>query len=141
MKSVRTLITIALLFTAITLCAQTQNRPLMKVNIPFSFTVDNRTLPAGQYYVTDVFAERTIALTTIDRKHTLMINDVPNYASSPSPDSRLVFHRYGSEYFLVQVWAKGDNVARNPFVSKRATELAQAGSRPEDMIILAYAGK
>jgi hypothetical protein len=52
-----------------------------------------------------------------------------------------VFHRYGNEYFLVQVWTAGDKVARNPFVSKRALELAQAGFRPEDQIIRAFAGR
>lgn len=141
MKSTRTLIAIALLFTAVTLFAQTENRPLMKVNIPFSFIVNNQTLPAGQYYVTDVVLERTIALTTADRKHTFMVNDLPNYAGSPSPDSRLVFHKYGNEYVLAQVWCKGDNVARNPIVSKRTMELARSGSRPDSQIILAYAGR
>jgi len=34
MKSARTLITICLLFTAATLFARTENRPLMKVSIP-----------------------------------------------------------------------------------------------------------
>ena len=141
MKSTRTLITIVLLFTAVSLFAQTENRQLMKVNIPFNFTVDNQTLPAGQYYVLSVTPERSIRLASTDGKHSAMVSDLPNYASSPSPSSRRVFHRYGNEYFLAQVWTAGDNVARNPFVSKRAMEIAHSSPSPETKVILAYAGK
>jgi hypothetical protein len=141
MKSARTLITICLLFTAVSLFAQTENRPLMKVNVPFAFTVDNQTLPAGQYYVVSVTPERAIRLSSADGKHSATVNDLPNYASMPSANSRLVFHRYGNEYFLAQVWTKGDNVARNPFISKRAIEIAQSGVRSDTMVILAYAAQ
>jgi hypothetical protein len=139
MKSARTLITICLLFTAATLFAQIESRPLMKVNIPFSFTVDNQTLPAGVYFVLSVTPERSIRLTSADSKHSTIVNDLPNYTSAPSADSRLVFHKYGNEYFLAQVWTKGESVARNPYISPRAMELAQSGSRSDTEIVLAYA--
>ncbi len=142
MTNLRNLITLPLLLTAVTLFAQTAgNQLLMKVNVPFAFTVDNQTLPAGRYDVKSVTPEHSIALISADGKHTFIVKDLPNYASSPSPDSRLVFHKYGNEYFLVQIWTAGDKVARNPFVSKRALELAQAGYRPEDQIIPAFAGR
>ena len=141
MKSARTLVTICLLFTAATILAQVENRPLMKVNVPFAFTVDNQTLPAGQYFVTSVTPERSIRLTSADSKHSATVNDLPNYASGPALNSRLVFHKYGNEYFLAQVWTKGDNVARDPFISKRAMEIAQSGVHPDTQIIMAYAAR
>ena len=141
MKATRTLITITLLLTAATLFAQIENRPLMKVNVPFSFTVDNQTLPAGVYFVKAVTPEHSISLTSDDSKHATIINDLPNYASAPSLNSRLVFHRYGNEYFLMQVWTKGESVARNPYVSKRAVEIAQSGVRSETEIVLASLGR
>jgi hypothetical protein len=64
-------------------------------------------------------------LISADRKHSTIVNDLPNYASTPSENSRLVFNKYGNEYFLAQVWTKGDSVARNPSISKRAMEVAQ----------------
>ena len=142
MKTVRTLITITLLFAATTaVFAQIENRPLMMVNIPFSFSADNHTLPAGQYFVKTVTPERQIALVSADRKHATIINDLPNYATEASSNSRLVFNRYGDEYFLTQVWCKGDNVARSPMVSKRQAEVAHNGGLPHSKVILAYAGK
>ena len=141
MKSARTLITICLLFTAATIFAQIENRPLMKVNIPFAFSIDNHTLPAGTYYVRAVTPEHNIAPVSADGKRSVIVNDMPNYASDPSLNTRLVFQKYGNEYFLSQVWTKGENVARNPFISKRQAEITQSGPRPTSMLILAYAGR
>jgi hypothetical protein len=142
MKTARTLITITVLLTAsASLFAQIENRPLMKVNIPFSFTVDNQALPAGVYFLKAVTPEHSISLTSADSRHTTIVNDLPNYGGAPSLNSRLVFHKYGNEYFLTQVWTKGDSVARNPYVSKRAIELAQSGSRANTEIVLAYVGR
>lgn len=141
MKTARNLITICLLFTAATLFAQTESQPLMKVNVPFAFSVDNHTLPAGVYYVRTVTPERSIALVAANGSRSLIINDLPNYTGDPSPNSRLVFQRYGHEYFLTQVWTQGENVARNPLVTKRQAEIALNGVRPVSTVILAYAGR
>ena len=140
MKSARTLITIALLFTAVGLFAQTTpSQRLMTVNIPFAFGVEGHSLPAGEYLVLTVTPERSIRIASADGKHSAVVNTLPNYASAPSENSRLVFHKYGDEYFLAQVWAAGQNVARNPLSSKRAMEIASSGGKPQTFTILALA--
>ena len=142
MKSAHTLITIALLFTAITLFAQTTpSQRLMTANIPFAFAVEDHYLPAGEYLVLTVTPERSIRIASTDGKHTAVVNTLPNYANAPSQNSRLVFHRYGNEYFLTQVWTAGQNVARNPLSSKRAMEIASGGGKPETKTIIALAGR
>lgn len=142
MKSPRTLITICLLFAAAALLAQTTpSRRLMTVNIPFAFSVEDHFLPAGKYLVLTVTPERSIRIAGIDGKHSAIVNTLPNYARTPSPNSRLVFHRYGNAYFLVQVWTVGQNVARNPLSSKKAMAIASSGGKPETEIALAYAGR
>jgi hypothetical protein len=140
MKSARTLITIALLFTAATLFAQTTpSQRLMTVNVPFAFAVEDHSLPAGEYLVFTVTPERSIRIVSADGKHSAIVNTLPNYAKSPSETSRLVFHKYGNEYFLAQVWTSGQNVARNPLSSKRAMEIASSGGVPETKTIIALA--
>jgi len=141
MKNPRTLITLCLLFTAATLFAQTESQRLMKINIPFAFGVEDHSLPAGEYLVLTVTPERSIRIVSVDGKHSAIVNDLPNYASSPSPSSRLVFHRYGNQYFLTQVWTAGQNVARNPLSSKRAMEIASSGVTPQTFTILAVADR
>jgi hypothetical protein len=138
MKSARTLITICLLFTVATLFAQTTpSQRLMKVNVPFAFAVEDHSLPAGEYLVLTVTPERSIRIVSADGKYSAIVNTLPNYAKSPSETSRLVFHRYGDEYFLTQVWTGSQNVARNPLSSKRAMEIASSGGMPETKTIIA----
>ena len=140
MKSARTLITIALLVTAVSLFAQTTpSQRLMTINVPFSFAAGDQSLPAGEYLVLTVTPERSIRIASTDGKHTAVVNTLPNYASAPSANSRLVFHRYGDEYFLTQVWTAGQNVARNPLSTKRAMEIASSGGKPQTFTILALA--
>ena len=138
MKSARTLITICLLFTAATLFAQTTpSQRLMTVKIPFAFSVEGHALPEGEYLVLTVTPERSIRIASTDGKHSAIVNTLPNYASAPSENSRLVFHKYGDDYYLVQVWTAGQNVARNPLSSKRAMEIASSGGKPQPFTVLA----
>jgi len=113
----------------------------MKVNIPFAFSAENHSLPEGEYLVLTVTPERSIRIVSADGKHTAIVNTLPNYAKSPSESSRLVFHRYGNEYFLAQVWTAGQNVARNPLSSKRAMEIATGGVAPQTFTVLALSDR
>ena len=114
MKSARTLITICLLFTAATIFAQTTpSQRLMKVSVPFAFAVENHSLPAGEYLVLTVTPERSIRIASVDGKHSAMVNTLPNYAKTPSANSRLVFHKYRDEYFLAQVWTAPERGSRS----------------------------
>jgi hypothetical protein len=137
-KTARPLIAICLLFTAASLFAQTTpSQRLMTVKIPFAFGVEGHVLPAGEYLVLTVTPERSIRIASTDGKHSAVVNTLPNYASAPSEHSRLVFHRYGDDYYLVQVWTASQNVARNPLSSKRAMEIASSGGKPQTFTVLA----
>src|SRR6516164_8063506 len=141
MKSARTLITICLLLTAAVFAQMASSQQLMKVNIPFAFGVEDQSLPAGQYLVFTVTPERSIRIVSADGKHSAIVNTLPNYAKEPSSNSRLVFHRYGNEYFLAQVWTVGQNVARNPLSSKKAMEIASSGGKPQTFTVIALSDR
>jgi hypothetical protein len=141
MKTGRTLITICLLLTAAGFAQMTSSQQLMKVNIPFAFGVQDQSLPAGQYLVFTVTPERSIRIVSADGKHSAIVNTLPNYAKEPSSNSRLVFHRYGNEYFLAQVWTVGQNVARNPLSSKKAMEIASSGGKPQTFTVIALSDR
>jgi hypothetical protein len=140
MKSARTLITICFFFTALALIAQTTpSQRLMKVSVPFTFSVEGHSLPAGVYAIFTVTPERSIRIASTDGKYSAIVNTLPNYASLPAENSRLVFHRYGNEYFLTQVWTAGQNVARNPLSSKKAMEIASSGEKLRTFTVIALA--
>jgi len=140
MKSLRIVITSCVLFTTVTLSLLAQTTPsqcLMTVNVPFAFSVEGQSLPEGEYTIFTVTPERSIRIVSSDGKHSAFVNTLQNYASSPSENSRLVFHRYGDDYYLIQVWTVGQNVGRNPLSSKRTMEIASSGGKPQTFKVLA----
>ena len=139
MKSVRALIALCLLFTAAVFAQTRSGKQFMKVNVPFAFGVQDQSLPAGQYLVFTVTPQRSIRIVSANGKHSAIVNTLPNYAKEPSSNSRLLFHRYGNEYFLAEVWTAGEDVARNPLSSKKAMESANNGERPESFTVVALA--
>jgi len=142
MKNIRTMIAVSLLFAATTtVFAQMENRTLMRVSIPFTFNVEDHTLPAGQYYVRSINPDHSIALVNANSGESLVITYTPESEGSASQNSRLVFSKYGNQYFLTQIWTKGEAKARNAWASKQAVALARNGVSAEPVIILAYAGK
>ncbi len=82
----------------------------IRADIPFDFTVANKTHPAGTYAV-EYTNPQGVFLIHIGEDETQRIvlwsNTVP--AKSTQDNSpKLVFNRYGDQYFLTQVSAGGD---------------------------------
>jgi len=88
--------------------AVAQNTPDMRVNIPFEFQVEGKTLAAGIYYVTVGTVYRRIDLVS-DDGHRLMLSGTPARERNGNI-STLVFHKYGDTYFLHEVMSN-----RQPF--------------------------
>ncbi len=87
--------------------AQLTTSPV-RANIPFSFTVRGRTLPAGEYEVSRVNDDgNTLQITNIDHRHQHAIVETEGVKGSRQHRSELVFHRYGDSYFLYEVWTAG----------------------------------
>ncbi|HVP49803.1 MAG TPA: hypothetical protein VMT56_01135, partial [Candidatus Bathyarchaeia archaeon] len=141
MKSAGTVTTICLLLVAPTLFAQSEGQRLMKVNVPFAFGVEDISLPAGQYIIFTATPDQTIRIVSTDGRYSAVINTLLNYAQKPASKSRLVFHKYGDEYFLAQVWTAGRKVARNPLSSQRAMEIASSGRKPGTVTVVALADR
>lgn len=142
MKSIRILITISLLLTAATLFAQTESsQKLMKISVPFSFSVENHSLPSGEYFIYTVTPQRSVRIVSADGSHAVTVNTLPNYSSQPSVKSSLTFHRYGNDYFLSQIQVASQSVLRSTMESSKEVDLARNGSDYQRTTILASAGK
>jgi hypothetical protein len=76
-----------------------------KATIPFSFSVNDATLPLGTYAISsDPLKPGAIVVRGTTR--VVIAITSPRY-SSGDYSARLVFHRYGNDYFLRQVWTYG----------------------------------
>jgi hypothetical protein len=127
MKNISILITTVLLMAAVSVYVQAQERPLLTATVPFAFTVENSNLPAGTYTVSILPPYNMIEVQSADGRKAAMISAIPSRESGQSEQAKLVFHRFGNEYFLAQVWEHGSNVHRDLRMGNRARELA--GSR------------
>ena len=117
-------------------CANAQNLNV-KASVPFDFVVNKAALPAGAYNIESMSSAGSSTLLIRGAQTQMVV--LPNNARSlnPSPDTRLVFHRYGSQYFLSQIWTQGEAAGRQLRISRREAEMAKNIQRSEDVIVLA----
>ena len=141
MKHIRTLTTIVLLLTAVSFYLQAKERPLLRATVPFAFVVANVELPAGRYTVSILPPYNMIQVQSADGRKVATISAIPSQKSADSTQAKLVFHRFGDEYFLAQVWEQGSNIHRDLQSGNRAREFASKGEQPESVTILAPTGK
>lgn len=137
MKNLFASITIVALLAAMPLCAQAQERTFAKADVPFAFAVENVDLPAGTYTVSVLPPYNMIKVQSTDGRKTAMVSAMPSQRTGESQQTKLVFNRVGSHYFLVQVWERGNNIRRDLRTSNLAQELAKRGERVQSTTILA----
>jgi len=93
-------------FVAVTLittgCAMAQDH-LVKATVPFGFAVNGSSLPAGNYTIgSDVKSPNTLSIR--NQQHTVNIwaMGLADMNGSSQP-GKLVFHKYGDQYFLTEI--------------------------------------
>lgn len=128
------LIGLGLLLATASAYAQTG---MVKANVPFNFIVNNTDLPAGTYTLQDLGTVGTaMMIRSSDSK--VVKGFLPNACdSSKVPDvSKLVFHRYGSQYFLTQIWTAGNARGKELPKSGREREVAMDYTS-KDVVVVA----
>jgi len=117
---------VALATTAVS--AQTSGR--LVANVPFSFIVGDKELPAGTYGVqaTTIGSGILRIAGTENSKSTVRLSTLlhRNYTGK----GKLVFHRYQDQYFLSEIWQTGETDGRQLMKSNRekATQREQLAS-------------
>lgn len=126
------------LVAAFTLCAQNTSR--LVAEIPFDFQAGKVMLPAGKYEVDLGRLNGVVLLANEDRTASAFINCNHKYSNTLNETGKLVFNRYGNEYFLSQVWPYG-NVGREVIKSAREKEIASSAGAAKRETLLARAAK
>ena len=141
LKAVTMLVSIiALAFmTAVATNAQS-GRQTLRANVPFDFVVGGKTLAAGEYTVAKVNQDATGIQVSGSANHQNAIRlSIPVQAKASEQRAMLIFHRYGDQYFLAQVWNSATNVGMEIRKShqERASELATNKPARETVTLLA----
>lgn len=101
-------------------------------NIPFSFTVADKSFPAGEYTIQRLNPASDKAALVIRNEDGSMSKIVltTNVQKAMTQESaRLVFNHYGDQYYLAQVWTPADNTGLE--LPKSHSERAIARNRAE----------
>jgi hypothetical protein len=111
------IVTVALATAVVSANAQSVK---VKAEIPFEFIVGDQTLPAGSYAVRPA-TNSGIALMIQNSEASISTVRLTNTITPKKKNlrARLVFHRYGQNYFLSEVWEGGESTGRQLRESKQ----------------------
>lgn len=122
MKKAYTMIALMVLVGSMAVAAQAQtaSRTQLVASIPFQFNVGDKTLPAGEYAISQVNPSSDHAVLRLrakDGSRTVMIQ-MNNVIGKGREGSQLVFNRVDGEYYFSQAWISGDDTGWQASKSK-----------------------
>jgi len=130
---------VVLVVLAVGLTAGSAQR--IEVQIPFAFYLNKTLMPAGTYFVTSGIVPGAVWLDTTDFRASaaVLAHRVTRDANLES--GQLVFHRYGDQRYLAQIWYRGreQGFETFPVPHEFVTSHLRAQAQPRVEIILARA--
>ena len=106
---------------------------MLLVNIPFEFNVGKAMLPSGEYHIK--LSPTTLMIQSKDGHQAAFASTIG--VSSPKAEDigKLVFNRYGTQYFLSKVWGPQNPTGRELLKSRTEIEVAKNMSKPEGEVV------
>jgi hypothetical protein len=107
-------LTMLSLVSMFTLCAAvaSANAQLIypvRAKVPFDFSMGDQKLQAGEYTFSRLSPDSKIMLvTSVEANTSVFQSTFGTQVLTPKNESTLVFHKYGDQYFLEQIWLGGE---------------------------------
>jgi len=129
---------IIILATGFAAGAQAQTTPRVVANIPFAFTANSKTLPAGKYTVTVLNPSsdrKALQIRSMDGRSSAIVltNGV---IGNISDNSKLVFERYDDRYFFAQAQLAGDSTTLAALKSNKEHKHAVATAKKKSVVVI-----
>ena len=101
------------------------------VDVPFAFSAAGQKFPAGHYIV----KQRTDMIRILGNHNQSLF--VPTHAAlrTQAEGSKLVFDRYGEDYFLSAIWVTGSKSGKQLFPSRAERELKAKRAEMEMAVV------
>ena len=109
---------------------------MIKADIPFDFVVGEKQLQSGEYHVKQL-QQGVILVQGKDPGSSAIVLTSGARATKTSDAGKLVFNRYGDQYFLSKVWAAWSDMGRELRKSRLEREVAQRLSNGGTTVIAA----
>ena len=100
----------------------------LTANIPFDFSVANKKLPAGKYWISRAQqgnGDLIVQIRSTDGHANISRLTIPVTTVIPMNKGSLVFHKYGDEYFLSRIWPAGGLTGRELPKSRTERDLVR----------------
>src|SRR6266550_2312662 len=106
-----TVLSLMLMLTAASVHAQSKRS---SITIPFSFTVGQETLPAGEYTIEPnrKDSDNVWLIQSKSGNDSVLFTTNSVWTNKSQEQTRLVFNKYEGRHFLSQIWNAGDNSGR-----------------------------
>lgn len=126
MKSLTSRVVVLIVVGLCAIAAQAQTSKTMYANIPFSFNIGEKYMDSGRYTI-NLFANNVESWRDANGKPVALFVALHKETMGEEDRPRLVFHRYGDQYVLSEVWS--DTSAQQVLPSKFEKRLAQAPTK------------
>jgi hypothetical protein len=138
---------LSLLLMLAVVSVQAQSDGKLEVNIPFEFQIGSHMLPAGEYSIKRLTQNTMLVQSTDGQQSAIALAPGTVQANNNEKAARekLVFHQYGNQFFLSQVWiVRGSdgrvlNQSKAERQAAREQNLANGGAKPVKVEIAARA--
>ena len=107
MKNIAKSLLLVLAVSLLVVAAQAQSPVMLKGTVPFNFVVGNNILPSGDYTVKEL--DQEIEGWFGPDGHSFILRTLASEKQGELGATKLVFHRYGSDYYLAEVWSQGSS--------------------------------
>ncbi len=135
-----TMFSLLLVLTAASVQAQSQRS---SINIPFSFNVGQKTLPAGEYTVEPIRkdSQNVWLVENKNGRANVLFTTIDVWSSKTQEETKLIFNKYDDQYFLSQICTAGDNSSRELPVRRWERQLAKNSLQQEKVVVTGRAGE
>ena len=124
------------LFAGLMVSATQAQSIMLKADIPFDFVVGDKRLSSGEYHVKSL-DQVTMQIQSKDARSTAIVLTTGMQAAKISDVGKLIFNRYGDQYFLSKIWAPSSDSGRELQKSRLEREVAQRLSEGGTTVIAA----
>ena len=107
----------------------------MTVTVGFEFAAGDKLLPAGDYTV-QLNPERGTVVLRGEGQKPLMLLTARKESRSAPQRGKLVFQRYGTSFFLNEVWSQDNSTGQTLAPSAREKEMARREKQPQQFLVV-----
>jgi len=103
----------------------------IRAEIPFDFMVGKKRMPKGEYLIESLNDSGTLTIRHAKRGKAVTFNTI-RHKPTDSPKSKLIFNRYGDQYFLARIWDGSSETILKLNKSKTEKRIAKQFKKEEN---------